>query len=145
VEPDQPCIRRDEEHEGERRSTAHTWRIQLAHALGTDGDCAGREAAEVYRRQYPDVDVSYVTCAPSRKQYRWRSRWSDKWKRWWANEHEAEAAFQAEQGCGCTSFGDDETPAAEALAIEMPGPIALGPVSQPRASTLSSIRHSVIG
>jgi hypothetical protein len=48
--------------------------MQLAHALATNEDCAGREAADFYRQQYPDVDVSRVTYAPSRSQYRWRSR-----------------------------------------------------------------------
>jgi hypothetical protein len=45
------------------------------------------------------------------------------WRRWWHNEDEAEAAYQAEQGCGCTSFGDDETPAVEAMEEQL----ALGP------------------
>jgi hypothetical protein len=119
VPPEQRCVT----DEGEQRLTAHARRAQLAHGLTTDGDCRGREAADVYRLLYPDVDVSRITCAPSRSQYRWRSRWSGIYRRWWRNEDEAEKAYQAEQGCSCTSFGDDKTPAIEALEEQL----ALGP------------------
>jgi hypothetical protein len=45
-------------------------------------------------------------------------RWSKVLLRWWATEDEAEKAYQAESGCDCTSFGDDETPMPEAIAHE---------------------------
>jgi hypothetical protein len=119
VLPEQRCVAED----GVQRRTAHARRVQLAYALTTGEDCRGREAADVYRMWFPDVDVARITCAPSRSQYRWRSRWSVVWRRCWRNEDEAEAAYQAEQGCGCTSFGDDETPAIEVLEEQL----ALGP------------------
>jgi hypothetical protein len=83
----------------------------------------------VYRLLFPDVDVRPITCAPSRSQYRWRSRWSAIYRRWWRNEDEADKAYRAEQECGCTTFGDDETPAVEALE----GQLALGP-GEPQGS-----------
>jgi hypothetical protein len=119
VLPEQRCVTDD----GELRRTPHAWRAQLAHALAHEGDFAGSEAARRYRRLFPDVDVRPITCAPSRSQYRWRARWSTMYRRWWRNEDEAEAAYQAEQGCGCTSFGDDQTPAIEVLEEQL----ALGP------------------
>jgi hypothetical protein len=129
VLPDQRCVT----DEGELRQTPHARRRQLAFALTFDGDCRGREAADVYRQWFPDVDVSQVTCAPSRSQYRWRSGWSAVWRRWWRTEDEAEAAYQAEQGCGCTSFGDDETPAAVMLEEQL----ALGPGQENPLDTIA--------
>jgi hypothetical protein len=129
VLPEQRCVT----DEGELRRTPHARRVQLAYALTTAEDCRGREAADVYRTLCPDVDVSRVTCAPSRSQYRWRARWSAVYRRWWKNEDVAEAAYQAEQWCGCTSFGDEETPPAAALERQL----ALGPATQERLSDLT--------
>jgi hypothetical protein len=96
----------------------------LAFALTFDGECRGREAADVYRSLFPDVDAHAITCAPSRSQYRWRSRWSGIWRRWWRNEDEAETAYESERECGCLPLGDDNTPAIEVLEQAA---VALGP------------------
>jgi hypothetical protein len=136
VLPEQRCVSDD----GELRRTPHARRAQLAYALTTNEDCRGREAADFYRELFPDVDVSRITCAPSRRQYRWRTRWSSLWQRLWRTEDEAEAAYQAEQGCSCTSFGDDETPALEAMGEQL----ALGP-GQTQESLAELVRRAQRG
>jgi hypothetical protein len=123
VLPEQRCV----DVEGEPRDDAHAERRQLAFALVHEGDFAGSRNARLYRQLFPDVDAGRITCAPSRKQYRWRMRWSKVLLRWWATEDDAEKAYGAEYGCDCTSFGDDETPMPEAIIREPPPPIALRP------------------
>jgi hypothetical protein len=128
--PDERCVN----DEGEPRQTPHAWRVQLAHACCCDDPNNRRRQeadayiAECWERYGAKVDATRVLCSPSATQYRWRALWNTVWGQFWRTEDEAEAAHKAaHEGVPCMTVGDDETPAAEALAAGPPPTVALGP------------------
>lgn len=85
--PGEPC----RSPSGEARNTAHNERLHLAYALMFPEANFYRAEAERYRLQHPDVEPTFVICAPSRRQALW-------WNQWGRNLIYNKSRYESEHG-----------------------------------------------